>query len=107
MLLNPYLSCRFQNEVQHWKRQHRKVYRVDIADSDETHTAYFRRPDFDTVKAVAKIAKADEVQAGKVMMDNCWLGGSEEMRRDAVLFMAAQAQLAKLLNGCVGSLKNA
>ena len=67
---------------------------------------YFRRPDFQTVKAITKISKTDEVEAGKVMFDNCWLGGSEQLRKDAVLFMAVQAQLGKMLNGCMGSLKN-
>ncbi|WP_289159274.1 hypothetical protein [uncultured Muribaculum sp.] len=75
------------------KRQHRKAYRVDIVDGEETHIGYFKRPDFATIKAVTKLAKTDEVEAGKVMMDNCWLGGSEELRKDAVLFMAVQAQL--------------
>lgn len=40
------------------------------------------------------------------MFKNCWLGGSEELERDAVLFMAVQVQLGKVLNGCMGSLKN-
>lgn len=55
---------------------------------------------------MTKLAKTDEVEAGKVMFDNCWLGGSEELRKDAVLFMAVQSQLGGLLNGCMGSLKN-
>lgn len=89
-----------------WKRQHRKVYRVDVVDDGDTHIGYFKRPDFATIKAVTKVAKTDEVEAGKIMFDNCWLGGSEELRKDAVLFMAVQAQLGKVLNGCMGSLKN-
>ena len=40
------------------------------------------------------------------MFMNCWLGGSEDLKTDAVLFMAVQIQLGKVLNGCVGSLKN-
>ena len=93
-------------QVEAWKRQHRKVCRVDIVDDGDTHVGYFKRPDFTTIKAVTKLAKSDEVEAGKVMFDNCWLGGSKELREDAVLFMAVQAQLAKVLNGCMGSLKN-
>ena len=94
-------------QVEAWKRQHRKAYRVDIVDDDgDTHIGYFKRPDFPTIKAVTKLAKSDEVEAGKVMFDNCWLGGSKTLREDAVLFMAVQAQLGKLLNGVMGSIKN-
>lgn len=93
-------------QVDAWKRQHRKVYRVDVVDDGDTHIGYFKRPDFATIKAVTKLAKSDEVEAGKVMFNNCRLGGSEELGKDAVLFMAVQVQLGKLLNGCMSSLKN-
>lgn len=93
-------------QVEQFKRKHRKAFRVDIVDGADTHVGYFKRPDFDTIKTVTKMAKVDEVEAGKVMFDKCWLGGSEELRSDAVLFMAVQIQLAKVLNGCMGSLKN-
>lgn len=92
--------------VEAWKNKHRKVYRVDIVDGADTHIGYFKRPDFATIKAITKVAKTDEVEAGKVMFNNCWLGGSEELKEDAVLFMAVQVQLGKLVNGCMGSLKN-
>lgn len=95
-----------EEQVEAWKRQHRKVYRIDIVDGEDTHIGYFKRPDFATIKAITKLAKSDEVEAGKVMFDNCLLGGSKELREDAVLFMAVQAQLGGVLNGCMGSLKN-
>ncbi|MCM1380257.1 MAG: hypothetical protein NC044_09265 [Prevotella sp.] len=93
-------------QIEAWKAKHKKVARVDIVDGEDTHIGYFHRPDFATVKAITKIAKTDEVEAGKVLFDNCWLGGSAELRTDAVLFMAVQAQLGSLINGCMGSLKN-
>ena len=93
-------------QVEAWKNKHRKVYRVDIVDGEDTHIGYFKRPDFATIKAITKVSKTDEVEAGKVMFDNCWLGGSEDLKNDAVLFMAVQVQLGKLVNGCMGSLKN-
>lgn len=93
-------------QIANWKGQHKKVYRVDIVDGEDTHIGFFKRPDFATIKAVTKVAKTDEVEGGKIMFDNCWLGGSAELREDAVLFMAVQVQLGSVLNGCMGSLKN-
>lgn len=92
--------------IKEWKAKHRKVFRVDLVDGDETHIIYFKRPDFATVKSTTKIAKADETEAGRLMYEHCFLGGSEHVRQDMVLFMAAQVQLNKLLNSCMGSLKN-
>lgn len=92
--------------VEAMKAKHRKVFRVDIVDGEDTHIGYFKRPDFATIKAITKLAKTDEVEAGKVLFANCWLGGSAELEKDAVLFMAVQVQLGKLVNGCMGSIKN-
>lgn len=95
-----------EETVNTWKAKHRKVVRIDVVDGEETHVGYFHRPNLETVKAITKIAKTDEVKAGEVMFDNCWLGGSEHMRTDAVLFMAAQKQLGVMVNACMSSIKN-
>ncbi len=94
------------SQVGGFKTKYGKVFRIDIVDGDETHVGYFKRPDFATIKAVTKLSKTDEVEAGRVMFNNCFLGGSESLGKDAVLFMAVQAQLGKILNGCMGSIKN-
>ncbi len=95
-----------EQQVEAWKREHRKVYRIDVVDGEETHVGYFKRPDFPTVKATTKLVKTDEVESGKVMFKNCFLGGSEWLEQDTVLFMAVQKQLGTLLNSCMGSIKN-
>lgn len=93
-------------QVEAWKNKYRKVSRVDIVDEGETHIGYFKRPDFATIKAITKVSKTDEVEAGRIMFNNCWLGGSEELGKDAVLFMKVQVQLGKMINSCMGSIKN-
>ena len=89
-------------QVAAFKAKHRKAFRIDIVDGADTHVGYFKRPDFETIKAVTKVSKVDEVEAGRIMFEKCWLGGSA----DAVLFMAVQKQLGQVLNSCMGSLKN-
>ena len=93
-------------QVEAFKTQHRKGFAVEIKDGDEVHIGYFKRPTLETLKAVTKVAKSDEVEAGKVMFDNCWLGGSQELRTDALLFMAVQKKLGEVLNGFQGLIKN-
>ncbi len=79
-----------EEQVAAFKAQHRKSFAIEIKDGDEVHIGYFKRPTLETLKAVTKVARTDEVEAGKVMFDNCWLGGSKELRTDALLFMAVQ-----------------
>lgn len=95
-----------EEQINKWKAVHRKVYRIDVTDGADLHVGYFHRPSLQTMKAMGKVAKTDEVQASEVMFDNCFLGGSDEMRKDALLFNAAGQQLAKMFSSCQGSLKN-
>lgn len=41
-------------QVEAMKSKHRKVFRVDIVDGEDTHVGYFKRPDFATIKAITK-----------------------------------------------------
>ena len=95
-----------EEQVIRWKAAHKRIVRVDVTDGDDLHVAYFKRPSIETMSAVTAVAKNDEVKSAAVLYDNCFLGGSSEMREDALLFMAATTQLGKLFNSCLGSLKN-
>lgn len=89
-----------------WKQKHGKVVRIEINDGDDCHVGYFHRPNLETMSAVAKIAKTDELKSSEVIFDNCWLGGSPAIRHDAVLFIEATKQLGAMLNSCRSTLKN-
>lgn len=95
-----------QAQIDEWKRQHGRIARIDVVDDGELHVGYFRRPSLQTMSAVTKLSKTDEVKGAEVLFDNCWLGGSEALRRDAILFMEAGKQLAKMFGSCTSSLKN-
>lgn len=94
-------------QVKIWKGQHRKVARIAVEDGDEKHVGYFKRPSMETMAASTKVAKTDEVKAGGILFDGCWLGGSEFMRTDPVLFVPTMAQLNNIMLGASASLKNA
>lgn len=95
-----------EEQIQLWKNRCRKVYAIEIEEDGQTHTGYFRRPDMETLSAVSKLGKSDEVKAANALFDNCWLGGSALLREDAVLRMAVIGQLNGLMEVARASLKN-
>ena len=95
-----------EEQTNKWKGQYGKVIRIDVVDDGDLHVGYFHRPRLETMSAVAKMAKTDELKSSEVLFDNCWLGGSSAMRQDAVLFLEATKQLGTMLNSCSSSLKN-
>ena len=95
-----------EEKVKLWKGQHRKVARIEVEDDGEKHVGYFKRPSMEVMAASTKVAKTDEVKAGTILFDGCWLGGSEFMRTDPALFVPTMAQLNTVLTGAAASLKN-
>ncbi len=95
-----------EEQINKWRAVHKRVIRIDVTDGEDLHVAFFKRPSLETMSAVAKLSKSDEVKSAAVLYDNCFLGGDTEMREDALLFMAATMQLGKIFNSCLGSLKN-
>ena len=95
-----------EEQINKWKAVHKRVIRIDVTEGEDLHVAYFKRHSLETMSAVTKVGKSDEVKSASVLYDNCFLGGDTEMREDALLFMAATAQLGNMFNSCLGSLKN-
>ena len=47
--------------------------------------------------AVTKVGKTNEVESAKIMLNDCWLGGSEAVKSDVVLFMKATKRFSRFL----------
>lgn len=93
-------------DINKWKNQHGKVMLVEIEEGDTLHKAYFKRPTLETMAAVTKVGKSSEVESAKIMLNSCWLGGSDEVKSDVVLFMEATKQVSKIFDSCTSRLKN-
>lgn len=94
-------------QITAWKQQHKRVVEVSIMEDGIDYVGYFKRPNMETISAVNKVAKSDELKASEVLLKNCWLGGAPEIKEDAIISLAATTQLSSLMNACIGSIKNA
>ena len=94
-------------EIGRLKSRHGRVWEVEVEDDGARYCAYFRRPDMATLSAMAKLARADEMRTSAVLMENCFVGGAEEVKTDTALFLAAAGQLGKIVAGARATLKNA
>lgn len=95
-----------EEQISQWKNTHRKIMAIEIIDGEEKHIVYFKRPNLETMSAVTKVTKTDEMQGAKVLFDNCYLGGSAYIKDDAILFFEVSKQLGEMMNSCRSSLKN-
>lgn len=83
-----------------------RIYLVEVTDEEAIHCLYIRRPDFDTLKAVSKVGKTDELESSRVFLSNCRVAGSEAVLQDGVLLVAAASAVGELLTSAKAILKN-
>ncbi len=73
-----------EEQINKWKAAHKRVVRINVTDGEDLHVAFFKRPSLETMSAVTKAVKSDEVKGAAILYDNCFLGGDTEMREDAL-----------------------
>lgn len=95
-----------QQEINRLKAQNGKVYEIVVEDDGEQYAAYFRRPDMQTLAAMTKIAKTDEIKASQILLENCFLAGADVVKTDPALFVAAVGQLSTVVGGVKATIKN-
>lgn len=88
------------------KSKYRRISLIEVEDGEEIHCIYLRRPDFNTIKAVSKVAKDDPVESSRIFLVNCKVAGSEAVLKDGVLMMAAANAAGELLHSVKAHLKN-
>ena len=56
-----------EEQIKAWKSKYGRVIRIDVVDAGDLHVGYFHRPRLETMSAVSKIVKTDEVKSSEVM----------------------------------------
>ncbi len=83
-----------------------KLVEVVLEDGDVKHYCYFKRPNIQTLSAMGKISKTDEVRGMQIFVNDCFVAGSKAWEDDGVQFMALSTELTKVLSSVKANLKN-
>jgi hypothetical protein len=81
-------------QIAEWKKKHGKVFAVIV----DGHICYLKKPDRNTLSYASTIGMKDPIKFNEIMLENCWLGGSELIKTDDDLFLAASGKLVELIN---------
>ena len=81
-------------QIAMWKNMHGEIFAATVEES----TCYLKKPDRNTLKAVSSVGANDNIRAVEILLENCWLGGDEEIKTDDSKFFAVSKELVKLLD---------
>lgn len=83
-----------KEQIADWKKKHGKVWAIIV----DGHICYLKKPDRNALSYASTIGMKDPIKFNEIMLNNCWLGGSEEIKTDDDLFLAAAGKLVELIN---------
>ena len=80
-------------QIQEWKKQYKDIFVISVEDKK----VYLRTPDRKTLSYASTLATKDPLKFNEVILDNCWLGGDEEIKTNDELFLAVSSKLPDLI----------
>ena len=80
-------------QIAEWKKKYGEVSGIII----DGHICYLRKVDRKTLSYASTAGAKDPLKFNEIILDNCWLGGSEEIKTNDTLFLSAGAKLAEFI----------
>ena len=80
-------------EIDEWKKRHGDIYAIKV----DGHVCYLRKPTRRGLSFASSAGKKDPLKFNETLLRDCWLGGSEAIRRDDDKFMGASGVLDKII----------
>ena len=82
-----------QEQIDAWKKQHGDIYAIKV----DGKTAYLKKADRKTLSFASVAGQKDPMKFNEIILENCFIGGDEEIKKDDSLFLAASAKIVELI----------
>lgn len=82
-----------QEQIDAWKKQYGDIYAIKV----DGKTAYLKKPDRKTLSFASVAGQKDPMKFNEIILENCFIGGDEEIKQDDSLFLAASAKIVELI----------
>ncbi|TAN18829.1 MAG: hypothetical protein EPN37_04515 [Chitinophagaceae bacterium] len=84
-----------EQQIAEWKQRYARVFHLQVGDKE----CYLKMPDRTILGFATKVSSEDgnPLKFNEVLLQNCWLAGDEEIKKDDSYFFGASSKLDKLL----------
>lgn len=82
-----------EKQIAEWKTQYGEVW----AATCDGHVAYLKRPSRKALSYASVAGKENPMKFNEILLEDCWIGGSEAIKKDDGLFLGVSSKLAELV----------
>ncbi len=90
---NEYLGQATDEQLSQWRAKYGEIYAIKV----DGHICYLRKPDRKILSYAGTVGTKDPIKFNELLLQNCWLGGSEDIKTNDELFLGASAKLSELI----------
>lgn len=80
-------------QIAEWKEKHGEIFAIKV----DGHVGYLHKPSRKTISYASVAGKTDPLKFNETLLRECWLGGSEAIRKDDDKFLAAGGVLDRIV----------
>ncbi|MEI6683429.1 MAG: hypothetical protein WCO44_12405 [Bacteroidota bacterium] len=88
-----YIGVVSQDQIDAWKSKYSKVFAVKV----DGHICYLKEPDRKILGYASVAGKTDPLKFNEVIMNSCFIGGSELIKTDLGMFLGASSVIANII----------
>lgn len=82
-----------ESQIEKWKLKHGDVFVV----KSDGKKGYLRKPDRKTMAFAMSKAATNPMESNEIIINNCWLGGDDDLKDKNEYFFGLSAELEKLI----------
>lgn len=86
-----------KEQIERWKALYGKVFKYTAKEGEKEWVGYFKPITPEVLDAYDKTSKRSKLAGDNVVMENCWLGGDEEVKKRDDLSLGLRDWLGLLL----------
>lgn len=80
-------------QIAEWKKKHGDVFKIEV----DGKVAFVKSPDRKTLSYAGSVGTKDPIKFNEIVLNNCWLGGDEEIKTDDSLFLGVGQVLGEII----------
>jgi hypothetical protein len=93
ILSNEELLKQYADQIEGWKKEHGEISAIII----EGKIAFLKKPDRRALGYASTAGQKDPMKFNEIILENCFVGGDEEIKKDDSLFLAASSKIVELI----------
>lgn len=86
-----------EEQIKQWKAKYGQVSKITVHTDDGDKVCYLKMPGRKVMGYASVAAKENPLKFNEVILNDCWLGGDEEIKTDDCLFLSVSAKISELV----------